>query len=87
MQEVFGIVKNHPEKRLSGAQRRSCLQRGFGVQGKGAASPFIPCFSLTKMDSLFLVRLVRFFVPCWSRTLPHRLAPHFDAMSIVNQAI
>jgi len=22
------------------------VERGFGVQGKGAASPFIPCFSM-----------------------------------------
>lgn len=40
--EVFGFVNGKcPERVRSEAE---ALGRGFGVQGKGAASPFIPCF-------------------------------------------
>ena len=42
--EVFGFVKP-PGSKVFRSEAEE-LRRGFGVQGKGAASPFIPCLSL-----------------------------------------
>ena len=40
--EVFGFVNGKCAERVR--SEAEALGRGFGVQGKGAASPFIPCF-------------------------------------------
>ena len=55
-------------------------RRGFGVQGKGAASPF-PLLPRCRRDS-FLV-----FHGWWIAFLAHGLSAHLDAMGIVNQTV
>ena len=40
--EVFGFVNGKYTESIRSEAK--AFLRGFGVQGKGAASPFIPCF-------------------------------------------
>ena len=51
------------------------------MQGKGAASPFIPCFLDVERDSL-LVGLRR-----WGAFFAHRFSAHLNAMGTMNQAV
>ena len=41
---MFGFVNDHPKGRGFSVAKAEELRQGFGVQGKGAASPFTPCF-------------------------------------------
>jgi hypothetical protein len=43
VQEVFGFVKRGGPGEMIRSEAEE-VRRGFGVQGKGAASPLIPCF-------------------------------------------
>ncbi len=80
VQEAFGFV-NRQHVRSEAEEFR----RGFGVQGKGAASPFIPCLSLSKRFLLLFLFLP--FFGCGSVFLAHGLSAHLDAMGVVDQAV
>ena len=76
VQEVFGIVNRKRPERSEGL-----VERGLGVQGKGAAAP-LPLLPLCRRQRSFLGFVLR-----WVGFLAHRLSAHFDAVGIVNQTV
>ena len=78
MQEVFGFVK----KNLSGAVRSAAEERGRSRRkgcGERGGSPF-PCPVLPSPRRASARRLSATF-------FAHRVAPHFEAMRVVHQAV
>ena len=81
---MFGFVKLATlGALLSGAKRRS-FQRGFGVQGKGAAAPLSPA-SLCRIKISFLLLLA--LIARRIMFLAHGVSAHLNAMSVVYQAV
>ncbi len=74
VQEVFGFVK----KNLSGAQRRKRAAAEKGVRGKGRQP-----FSLPSTGETWRASARRLSAALFA----HGVAPHLEAMCVVNQAV